>query len=542
MSAYQYQYLEKIYGEIMDQMKVIIADSINEKGISDLKEVAEVTVATSITPEELVEVIKEYDAIVVRSRTKVTREVIEAGSKLKVIARAGVGVDNVDVQAATEKGIMVINAPESTSITVAEHSMGLMMSLARKISIADKSVKSGQWEKSKFMGIELNNKTLGIVGMGRIGSQVVIRAKAFNMEILVYDPYISKEAGAEMGVSVVDLETLLKESDVITIHVPLTPETRHLISAREMEIMKNTAFIINCARGGIVDEDALYYALKNDIIGGAALDVFESEPPQESPLLELDNLIATPHIGASTAEAQRDAALIVANEIITVFQGGSPRNVLNMPVMDSKNFKIMKPYLDLSEKMGSFMEQATSGNIKNMDVTYCGELSEMPQQDILTRTMLQGILNPILTEPVNLVNAPSIAQNRGIIVTEGKRCESEGYKCIIKLEIKTDKDEFSLDGTYVDEPKIIKINNYWVDVKPEGTMVIAKYQDLPGTIGAIGTKLGEHEINIATMQVGRKEVGGEAIMVLKVDQSVPQSVIDEVKKMDHVEDAVALEF
>ncbi len=542
MSAYQYQYLEKIYGEIMDQMKVIIADSINEKGISDLKEVAEVTVATSITPEELVEVIKEYDAIVVRSRTKVTREVIEAGSKLKVIARAGVGVDNVDVQAATEKGIMVINAPESTSITVAEHSMGLMMSLARKISIADKSVKSGQWEKSKFMGIELNNKTLGIVGMGRIGSQVVIRAKAFNMEILVYDPYISKEAGAEMGVSVVDLETLLKESDVITIHVPLTPETRHLISTREMEIMKNTAFIINCARGGIVDEDALYYALKNDIIGGAALDVFESEPPQESPLLELDNLIATPHIGASTAEAQRDAALIVANEIITVFQGGSPRNVLNMPVMDSKNFKIMKPYLDLSEKMGSFMEQATSGNIKNMDVTYCGELSEMPQQDILTRTMLQGILNPILTEPVNLVNAPSIAQNRGIIVTEGKRCESEGYKCIIKLEIKTDKDEFSLDGTYVDEPKIIKINNYWVDVKPEGTMVIAKYQDLPGTIGAIGTKLGEHEINIATMQVGRKEVGGEAIMVLKVDQSVPQSVIDEVKKMDHVEDAVALEF
>lgn len=542
MSAYQYQYLEKIYGEIMDQMKVIIADSINEKGISDLKEVAEVTVATSITPEELVEVIKEYDAIVVRSRTKVTREVIEAGSKLKVIARAGVGVDNVDVQAATEKGIMVINAPESTSITVAEHSMGLMMSLARKISIADKSVKSGQWEKSKFMGIELNNKTLGIVGMGRIGSQVVIRAKAFNMEILVYDPYISKEAGAEMGVSVVDLETLLKESDVITIHVPLTPETRHLISTREMEIMKNTAFIINCARGGIVDEDALYYALKNDIIGGAALDVFESEPPQESPLLELDNLLATPHIGASTAEAQRDAALIVANEIITVFQGGSPRNVLNMPVMDSKNFKIMKPYLDLSEKMGSFMEQATSGNIKNMDVTYCGELSEMPQQDILTRTMLQGILNPILTEPVNLVNAPSIAQNRGIIVTEGKRCESEGYKCIIKLEIKTDKDEFSLDGTYVDEPKIIKINNYWVDVKPEGTMVIAKYQDLPGTIGAIGTKLGEHEINIATMQVGRKEVGGEAIMVLKVDQSVPQSVIDEVKKMDHVEDAVALEF
>ncbi len=526
----------------MDQKKVIVADSINEKGISDLEEVADVTVDTSITPEELVKTIKDYDAIVVRSRTKVTREVIEAAPKLKIIARAGVGVDNVDVEAANEKGIMVINAPESTSISVAEHTMGLMMSLARKISLADKSVKEGKWEKSKFMGMELNNKILGIVGMGRIGSQVVKRAKAFNMDILVYDPYISDEAGLEMGVSVVDLETLIRQSDLITLHVPLTPETRNLISADELEIMKDTAFIINCSRGGIVNEEALYDALKNNKIGGAALDVFTEEPPQDSPLFELDNLVATPHIGASTVEAQRDAALIVANEIITVFQDGSPRNVLNMPVMDPKNFQLMKPYLELAEKMGSFMMQATSGNIKNMDVTYCGELAEMPQHDILTRSILQVILNPILTEPVNLVNALSIAQNRGIVVTEGKRLESEGYKCIIELEIKTDEDVFSIDGTFVDEPKIIKINGYWVDVKPEGNMFIAKYQDLPGTIGAIGTKLGEHEINIATMQVGRREAGGEAIMVLKVDQSVPQSVLEEVKKMDNVDGAVSLEF
>lgn len=262
------------------------------------------------------------------------------------------GVDNVDVKAATERGIMVINAPESTSITVAEHSIGLMLALARKISIADRSVKEGKWEKNRFMGIELNGKTLGIIGMGRIGSQVVVRTKAFGMDILVYDPYISREAAEEMGVTVTDLETLLRESDIVTIHVPLTPETRHLISDDEFKLMKETAFIVNCARGGIIDEDALYRALKDGEIAGAALDVFEEEPPEGSPLLELENVVLTPHIGASTAEAQRDAAIIVANEIKTVFQGGAPRNVLNMPVMDSETYKSLKPYIELAEKMG----------------------------------------------------------------------------------------------------------------------------------------------------------------------------------------------
>ncbi len=524
----------------MDQMKVIIADSINEKGISDLEEVAEVLVDTSITPEELVKVIKDFDAIVVRSRTKVTREVIENAPKLKIIARAGVGVDNVDVEAATEKGIMVVNAPESTSITVAEQTMGLMLSLSRKISIADKSVKEGKWEKSRFMGLELKNKTLGIIGMGRIGSQVVIRSKAFGMDAMVYDPYISEEVGKDLGVEVVDLETIFKESDVITIHVPLTSETKHIVSTDAFEMMKDSAFIINCARGGIIDEDALYIALTENKIGGAALDVFEKEPPEGSPLLGLDNIVVTPHIGASTAEAQRDAALIVANEIIEVFKGGSARNVLNMPVLDSKTYTGLKPYLNLAEKLGSFVVQAAPGNIQELNVTYCGELADMPKKDILTRTILQGILNPILNEPVNMINAPSIAKRRGLVITEGKRSESEGYRCIIVLHVKTDAGDYLVEGTYVDEPKIIKINNYWVDVKPEGTMFIAKYQDLPGTIGAIGTKLGEYGINIATMQVGRQEVGGEAVMVLKVDQTVPEDVIKEVTKLEHVEDAVSM--
>ena len=336
----------------VDNMNVLIADQINQKGIEELEEVAEVIARTDITPEELVEDIKDFDAIVVRSRTKVTREVIEAAPSLKIIARAGVGVDNVDVEAATERGIMVVNAPESTSITVAEHTMGLVLSMSRKIAIADKSVKEGKWEKSRFMGMELNGKTLGIVGMGRIGSQVVIRAKAFGMDIMVYDPYITPDAAAELGVEVVGLETLLVNADVITIHVPLTPETKYLISKPQFEIMKENAIIVNCARGGIIKEDDLYDALSENVIGGAALDVFETEPPRESSLLKLDNVVLTPHIAASTSEAQRDAAIIVAKEIKKVFQGESPKNVINMPVMDPETFQLIKPFFGLAEKLG----------------------------------------------------------------------------------------------------------------------------------------------------------------------------------------------
>jgi len=524
----------------VDNMKVLIADQINQKGIEELEEVAEVIARTDITPEELVEDIKDFDAIVVRSRTKVTREVIEAAPSLKIIARAGVGVDNVDVEAATERGIMVVNAPESTSITVAEHTMGLVLSMSRKIAIADKSVKEGKWEKSRFMGMELNGKTLGIVGMGRIGSQVVIRAKAFGMDIMVYDPYITPEAAAELGVEVVDLETLLINADVITIHVPLTPETKYLISKPQFEIMKENAIIVNCARGGIIKEDDLYDALAQNEIGGAALDVFETEPPKESSLLELDNVVLTPHIAASTSEAQRDAAIIVAKEIKKVFQGESPKNVINMPVMDPETFQLIKPFFGLAEKLGKFLIQTAQGNINELDITYCGELAEIQKHDIITRMILQEVLNPILTEPVNLVNAPGVAKNRGIIITEGKRSDSKGYKNLISIKMKADNNEVSVDGVFDKEPKIVMINNYQVDVETKGTMVIVCYKDIPGIIGSIGTKLGEHDINIAKMQVGRQQPGGEAVMVLKVDQNVSREVEEAIKALAHVYDAVAV--
>ena len=521
-------------------MKVLIADQINEKGIDELKDIAEVIVQTDITPEELVNNIADFDAIVVRSRTKVTREVIEASRKLKIIARAGVGVDNVDVKAATEKGIMVVNAPQSTSITVAEHTLGVILSLARKISIADKSVKEGKWEKSKFMGRELSGKTLGVIGMGRIGSQVVSRCKAFNMEVLVNDPYITEEVASRLGAEVVDRETLFKNADVITIHVPLTPETKHSIGEKEFHMMKEDAFIINCARGGIINEEDLYHALKDGKIGGAGLDVFETEPPKDNPLLSLDNLVATPHIGASTKEAQRDAAIIVAREIIKVLSGNSPMNVLNMPVLDSDTLRLIKPYFDLMTQLGRFLIQTAKGNIKEISVTYSGQLAEYPKLDILTRMLLQEILNPILTEPVNLVNAMAVAENRGITVIEGKKSEVKGHDNLIQVQMKSESNSMIIDGVSYKEPRIVMINGYKVDVETEGNLLICTYQDIPGVIGAIGTKLGEHGINIAKMQVGRQAPGGEAVMVVKIDQTVPEDVLHELKKLDRIYDAVVV--
>ncbi|NYB27777.1 MAG: phosphoglycerate dehydrogenase [Methanobacteriaceae archaeon] len=521
-------------------MKVLIADQINEKGIDELKDIADVVVQTDITPEELVSSIPDYDAIVVRSRTKVTQEVIEASQKLKIIARAGVGVDNVDVEVATEKGIMVVNAPESTSITVAEHTMGIILSLARKISIADKSVKEGKWEKSKFMGSELAGKTLGVIGMGRIGSQVVKRCKAFNMKILVNDPYITEEVASRLGATIVERDTLFKESDVITIHVPLTPETKHSIGKAEFDLMKDTACIINCARGGIINEEDLYQALSNNEIGGAGLDVFETEPPVDNPLLTLDNLVATPHIGASTREAQRDAAIIVAKEIKEVLTGGTARNVLNMPVLDPETMLLIKPYFELVTNMGKFLIQTAKGNISEIDVTYCGELADFPKLDILTRLVLQEILNPILTEPVNVVNAMAVAENRGITVIESKRCEVKGFDSLIRVEMKSEGNDMVIEGVSTKEPKIVLINGYKVDVETEGHLLISSYKDIPGVIGIIGTKLGEHEINIAKMQVGRQEPGGEAVMVLKIDSTVPENVLDELKELENVYDAVVV--
>ena len=523
-------------------MKVLVADSINEKGIENLREVAEVVVDTSITPEELANTIHEYDGIIVRSRTKLTADIIKKAENMKIIARAGVGVDNIDLDAATEKGIMVVNSPESTSVTVAEHTMGLILSMARKISIADKSVKDGKWEKKNFMGVELRNKTLGVIGMGRIGSQVVNRCKAFGMDAMAYDPYLPEEVAKQMGVDLTDLDTVLKNSDFITIHVPLTPETKHSISAEQFEIMKDGAYIVNCARGGIIDEEALYDALVNNKIGGAALDVYEEEPPKDSKLFELDNIVLTPHIAASTKEAQRDAAIIVADEIIDLAKGKNPRNVLNMPRIDNNTYQEVAPYIELCEKLGSFISQGVNGKIKEIEIIYSGELAEIDNLEILTRTVIQGAVNPFLSSPVNAVNAALVAKDRGISITEGRKNKAKGYESLIKVIAKSSDDVFSAEGTHLHEARILKVNDYWVDVIPEGHMFIAKYEDVPGSIGKIGTKLGEHNVNIGIMQVGRDEKGGRAIMVLTLDKEIPKDVIKEIQALDNVYEANGLEL
>ena len=524
-------------------MKVLIADAINEKGIENLKEVADVVVDTSITPEELANTIHEYNGIVVRSRTKLTADIIEKADNLQIIARAGVGVDNIDLNAATEKGIMVVNSPESTSVTVAEHTMGLILSMARKISIADKSVKEGKWEKKKFMGVELRNKTLGVIGMGRIGSQVVNRCKAFGMDAMAYDPYLPEEVAKQMGVDLTDLDTVLKNADFITIHVPLTPETKHSISTEQFEIMKDTAFIVNCARGGIIDEEALYDALVNDKIGGAALDVYEEEPPAEdSKLFELDNIVLTPHIAASTKEAQRDAAIIVADEIIDLAKGNTPKNVLNLPRINKETYKELAPYMELCEKLGSFVAQGLNSKLQELEIIYSGEISEIDNLEILSRTVIQGAVNPFLSSPVNAVNAALVAKDRGISITEGRKNNSRGYESLIKVIAKSEDETFTAEGTQLHESRILKVNDYWVDVIPKGHMFIAKYEDVPGSIGKIGTKLGEQNVNIGIMQVGRDEKGGRAIMVLTLDKEVPKDVIKEIQALDNVYEATGIEL
>ena len=521
-------------------MKVLIADAINEKGIENLKAVADVVVDTTITPEELANTIHEYNGIVVRSRTKLTKDILKNADNMQIIARAGVGVDNIDLDAATEKGIMVVNSPESTSVTVAEHTMGLILSMARKISIADKSVKDGKWEKKKFMGVELRNKTLGVIGMGRIGSQVVNRCKSFGMDAMAYDPYLPEEIAKQMGVELTDLNTVLKNSDFITIHVPLTPETKHSISTPQFELMKDSAFIVNCARGGIIDEDALYDALVNNKIGGAALDVYEEEPPKESKLFDLDNIVLTPHIAASTKEAQRDAAIIVADEIIELTKGNNPKNVLNMPRIDNNTYQELSPYMELCERLGSFISQAVNGKLQEIEIIYSGELAKIDNLEILTRTVIQGAVNPFLSSPVNAVNAALVAKDRGISITEGRKNNAQGYDSLIKIIAKSNTDTFSAEGTHLHESRILKVNDYWVDVIPEGNMFIAKYEDVPGSIGKIGTKLGEHDVNIGIMQVGRDEKGGRAIMVLTLDKQIPNNVIKEIQSLDNVYEAIGL--
>lgn len=519
--------------------KVLISDSLSKEAVEILEKEKEfkVDVNTKLTPEELKKAIKDYDALLVRSATKVTKDVINSADKLKIVGRAGVGLDNVDVDAASKKGIIVVNTPGGNTISTAEHTFSMMLALSRTIPQADSSMKRGEWERKKFMGVELYGKALGIVGLGRIGTEVAKRALSFGMRVMAFDPYLSSDKAKDLGIELVDIQTIIKESDYITVHTPLTDDTRHMISDKEFGMMKKGVRIINCARGGIIDEGALVKAIEAGKVAGAAFDVYEEEPPKDSKLIKLDKVVLTPHLGASTEEAQTNVAIDVANTVRDALLGRGVKNAVNAPYVDPEIGKVIDPYLKLIEKMGSIQAQLVEGHIKKVKIKYVGDILKYDLAPF-TVALMKGMLTPILQETVNFVNALVIAKDRGISIAETKTAEIRDFASFILVEVETDKMKYSLSGTLFTnvDPRIVRINDFYVDAVPEGNMLFIQNDDVPGIIGQIGTILGRNKINIAGMSFGRDEKGGRAVSVLNVDSVVPKEVLDEMRKAKNIKE------
>jgi len=517
-------------------VKVLVSDPIAEQGIEILKDNFDVDIATGLEPLELIKRIGNYEALIVRSETQVTKEVINAGKKLKIIGRAGVGVDNIDVNAATERGIIVVNAPEGNTISAAEHTIAMMMSMSRNIPQANASLKGKKWDRKKFMGVEVRGKTLGVLGLGRIGSEVAKRALGMEMIILAYDPFISAERAKDLGVELTTVEDIVRRADYITVHTPLTKETKDLISTKEFAIMKKGVRLINCARGGIINEEALAKAVKDGIVGGAAIDVFTKEPPFENPLLELDRVIVTPHLGASTEEAQINVAVTVAEQIVNALIGLPVKNAINMPYVKAEVMQIIEPYFPLAEKMGKLGTQLI-GNYETIEISYCGEIADHNVAPV-TLAVLKGLLEPMLGAGVNYVNAPTIAKERKLKVIESRSKTVVGYPSQISIKLRKKDEERIISGTVIGkEPRVVQLDEYIIDVIPSGFMIVTRIEDRPNIIGPCCMILGKNEINIAGMQVGRIKAGGEAIMVLNIDNEVDDRILDEIKEVDGIIDA-----
>lgn len=528
----------------MAKYKVIATDGLAREGIEVFeryKDYFELDVMKGVSREELLKLIPSYHALIVRSATKVTQEVIERAENLKVIGRAGIGLDNVDVEAATKKGIIVMNTPLGNAITTAEHAIALMMSLARNIPQADALMKAEKWEKKKLEGVELFNKTLGVIGLGNIGSVVADRAKGLKMNVIAYDPYIPEEKAKKMGVKLVSFDELLRESDFITIHVPLTEETRNLINREAIEKMKPTVMIINCSRGGIVNENDLYEALSSGRIRGAAIDVFEKEPPDDWKLVKLPNVVATPHLGASTMEAQRNVSIAIAEQIVDFFLKGVIRNAFNVPPLPEEVLSVLMPYLTLAEKLGLFVAQMYSGHIHTIEITYEGEVAKLAT-DHLTSAFAKGFLSRMMEEHVNMVNASFIARERGIKIVEMKNEVCSDYASLITVKVKLDSEEGVVAGAVFGKkyPRIVRIEDFHLEAIPEGTVIVIRNWDRPGVIGNIGTTLGRRGINIAHMHIGRSAPGGSAVALVHVDTPVPKEVLKEIETLPNIISAVQI--
>ena len=524
--------------------KVLVADPIAPEGIEILKKIADVDVKIGLAKDELAAIIGDYDALAVRSETKVTGEIIAAADKLKIIGRAGVGVDNIDVEAATNRGILVVNSPDGNTFAAAELTVAMLLALARHIPQADGALRVGKWDRKKYMGSEVYGKTLGVIGLGKIGREVAKRLQSFEMKVIGYDPYLKPEQAELLGIQLVDLDTLYKESDYITVHVPKTKETTGMINAEKLALMKPTVRLINVARGGILDEAAVAEAAKAGRIGGAAIDVFSTEPaPADNPLLGIPNIITTPHLGASTEEAQVNVAIDIAEQIADVLAGKPARAAVNMPSVSPEMLGRLQPYLTLAEKIGSLHAQLTSSSISDVEVVYAGDFDNLPTVH-LTRAVLKGLLDPILPGSVNYVNAPSLAAARGIKITES-RTAATGEGCVLTVRkhgattITGSGGDREICGTVFskDNIRILYIDGYRVDIRPSGPMLITQHTDKPGIIGKVGTLLGDNGFNIAGMHVGRESEGQGAVMVLKLDAPLPDSLLEQIRRIDGMETA-----
>jgi D-3-phosphoglycerate dehydrogenase len=522
-------------GEI--DMKVLVSDSLSNEGLEILKEHFTVDVSTGLSEEELVKKIKDYDALVIRSGTQVTQKIIEAADNLKIIGRAGVGVDNVDVDAATKKGIIVTNSPEGNMISAAEHTIAMMMAMSRNIPQANASLKAREWKRNKFTGVEVKGKTLGIIGLGRIGSEVAKRASGLEMNLMGYDPFISEKRAVELGVKLATVNEIAKAADYITVHTPLIKETKNILDEEQFALMKPGVKIINCARGGIISEEALAKALESGKVGGAAIDVFVEEPPFNSPLLNYDNVVVTPHLGASTQEAQVNVAIDIAKEVVSVLTGGLAKNAINIPSVKPEAMAVLAPYIRLSEIMGKIAGQLVDENYEKVEIRYNGEISGKDTRP-LTVSALKGLLEMALGSGVNYVNAPTLAKSRQIAVVESKSESSEEYSSTISIKLSHNGQAKLVAGTVVgDEPKIIAVDEDRVDIFPAGRMIFAKHINRPNVIGPCCLVLGKNDINISGMQVGRAEIGGVTMMVLNVDSEVSDPILEEVRKVDGILDA-----
>jgi len=527
----------------MTKPRVLISDQMDPKAEAIFRERGcDVDVITGQTPDELKQIIGQYDGLAIRSSTKLTKELIEAATNLKVVGRAGIGVDNIDIPAASVKGIVVMNTPFGNSITTAEHAIALMFALARQIPEANAQTQAGKWPKNDFMGVEVTGKTLGLIGAGNIGSIVAARALGLRMKVVAFDPFLTPERAVEMGVEKADLDTLLAKADFITLHTPLTDQTRNILSAENIAKCKPGVRIINCARGGLIDEEALKAALDSGHVAGAALDVFLKEPAKESPLFGTPNFISTPHLGASTDEAQVNVAIQVAEQLSDYLLTGGVTNALNMPSLSAEEAPKLKPYMALAEKLGSLMGQLTTGDVPRISIHVEGAAAELNAKPIVA-AVLAGFLR-VQSDSVNMVNAPFLAKERGLEVREVKTERAGDYHTLVRVSVKTEAGERSVAGTLFSnsEPRLVELFGIKVEAELDGDMMYIVNEDAPGFIGRIGTLLGESGINIGTFNLGRRAAGEEAVLLLSVDSPVPADVIAKARQIAGVKKVMALKF